>query len=128
MGAFVAHPTALRGHRRTEPLAHRRQRSGRPERVLARRTLSMGTHPEMDDDVPLRNMIPDAPPPNVRRPHPRRSLRCPVCLARGKVRCDRCGGSGKQGGVQCEVCFGLGKLKCTQCGGTGFILQEEDVA
>jgi hypothetical protein len=61
-----------------------------------------------------------------RRGRPRRSERCPGCLARGKLRCDRCAGSGHMGGVRCEVCFGFGKTRCSQCGGTGFILKEGD--
>ncbi|KAK4533173.1 hypothetical protein CCYA_CCYA16G4055 [Cyanidiococcus yangmingshanensis] len=62
----------------------------------------------------------------VRRGRPRRSERCPGCLARGKLRCDMCSGAGRVGGVCCEVCFGLGKIRCSQCGGTGFILKEDD--
>jgi hypothetical protein len=68
---------------------------------------------------------PESLPGNVvKRGPPRRSERCPGCLARGKLRCDLCSGAGHVGGVCCELCFGLGKIRCSQCGGTGFIFKE----
>ena len=58
---------------------------------------------------------------------------CPTCEGKGFLRCEQCGGSGREQYVdgyyasgeeriktgQCSHCFGTGKLQCDDCMGTG---------